>query len=865
MIHIKKPINILPYKKGYTFIGWTGSNGDSPEFEVVIPDGNTETLTYKANWSLNTYSISYEMNGGTNNQSNPTSYTVLDSTITLVTPTRDYYDFKGWKNGNNTITKIYTSNVQNYVLVASWTPHNYTITYDLGGGTNNLSNPISHTVESNDIVLAEPARDGYTFIGWTGSNGDVPSLYVTIASGNTNNLSYKANWMLNSYSITYVLYGGTNAIKNPSSYTIEDTITLKDATKDFYTFDGWYQESEFINKVENLNEMCGNLTLYANFVPYNYLGIFDNESYELSSEITLCWWEGNVETFNIKKGDIIDLYSFTTPNREGYVFVGWYKDSGLDNQVLSNESICGSRTLYAKWEKIADTTNSYTDLSTGIKFTRWIGIGVPTYNSGPQYFKVPYNLSGNCSVYVYSYLGNASGAATAIIDDLTSGTNVLTQKNMNGSKTLELTLTPGHLYKLYSSQSYSYSSSASQHWSEASITIKTVESNSLELVGGNEAEQQYENAAFKPTDPIRDGYDFLGWYDENNELIHDLWDYTSDKEFHTEWTIHNYMINYILNGGTNNTINQSTYNLNDEFTLANPTRMGYTFDGWYQDELFKTRIEIIHGTDYKDYTLYAKWIANNYVVTLDYKDGQNCPTVDFYSQGNLIRSVDLYKNSVLSYYVPDSPNENLKFAGWYTDSLYKNLYSFNETVNYNLKLYAKWIDIMGYKYYDLGDSFNVQINGNKYEYIAFSSLTEQTITVSSLSGLDLYGTIYNDNWVEIISNDDISDTNLDFSISVNVQPGKVYYLGYKANQVSTVGSCTITLNGSNSCNDYITGDYTQVIESISVTFDSKFELPVPKKEGCVFEGWFDIDGKQIDENCWSYTDNITIYAYWKTK
>ena len=123
------------------------------------------------------------MNGGENNSENPSTYTVEDDTIILKNPTREHYDFAGWKNGNSSITKIYTSNAKDYVLSATWTPHNYSITYDYNGGNGN--NPSTHTIESNDITLTEPTKNGYTFIGWTGSNGTEPSTDVTIEAGNT--------------------------------------------------------------------------------------------------------------------------------------------------------------------------------------------------------------------------------------------------------------------------------------------------------------------------------------------------------------------------------------------------------------------------------------------------------------------------------------------------------------------------------------------------------------------------------------------------------------------------------------------------------------------------------------------------------
>ena len=71
----------------------------------------------------------------------------------------------------------------------------YRITYDLRGGREEKANPTSYAPDSEDIVLNAPIRDGYTFKGWTGSNGSVPQTGVTIAKGTNKELGYVANWV----------------------------------------------------------------------------------------------------------------------------------------------------------------------------------------------------------------------------------------------------------------------------------------------------------------------------------------------------------------------------------------------------------------------------------------------------------------------------------------------------------------------------------------------------------------------------------------------------------------------------------------------------------------------------------------------
>ena len=233
-----------PTRPGYTFTGWSGTGLTGEDnLTVTIPKGSTGNRSYTAHWSLNTYSITYDLNGGTAS-GNPTSYTVESATITLNQPTKTGYTFTGWSGtdltgeDNLTVT-IPAGSTGDRSYTAHWSLNTYSITYDLNGGTVS-GNPDFYTVESAAITLNQPTRIGYTFTGWSGTNltGE-DNLTVTIPTGSIGNRSYTAHWSLNTYSITYDLDGGT-AFGNPDSYTVESaTITLNQPTKTGYTFTGW--------------------------------------------------------------------------------------------------------------------------------------------------------------------------------------------------------------------------------------------------------------------------------------------------------------------------------------------------------------------------------------------------------------------------------------------------------------------------------------------------------------------------------------------------------------------------------------------------------------------------------------------------
>ena len=183
--------NILladPTRNYYTFGGWFEDEAFTKQVEEINTKCMDNVVLY-AKWTPEVYSISYELNGGTNAESNPTQYTVESNTITFANPTRKGYDFAGWD-----IAAIPSGSIGNQTITASWTPTVYTITYNLNGGTNAESNPATYTIESNTITFSDPTRNGYDFAGW-----DISA----IPSGSFGNITVIANW-----NTIFILDGG---------------------------------------------------------------------------------------------------------------------------------------------------------------------------------------------------------------------------------------------------------------------------------------------------------------------------------------------------------------------------------------------------------------------------------------------------------------------------------------------------------------------------------------------------------------------------------------------------------------------------------------------------------------------------------
>lgn len=195
------------------------------------------------------------------------------STVAFDNWTRNGYSLSGWAVKPSATTRNYrvdnqvsdewiTNNTPTKDIFAVWEPVSYTINYTLNGGTNNISNPSSYTIESNNITLANPTRNGYVFTGWTGSNGTTAQTTVTIPTGSYGNKSYTANWIANKYTINFnknnnAANGTTNSLTN-ISYDSYATLPNNGYSLTNYEFKGWSTTTDGPKNYNNGEEILIN-------------------------------------------------------------------------------------------------------------------------------------------------------------------------------------------------------------------------------------------------------------------------------------------------------------------------------------------------------------------------------------------------------------------------------------------------------------------------------------------------------------------------------------------------------------------------------------------------------------------------------
>ena len=292
------------------------SVGDN-KFYILVTNGNDVNSYPFVVRRRPIYTVTYR----TNNGSYITSQRVEeDSCAPEFTPTRAGYTFKAW---NYDFTQPIVGDT---TITASFDVITYNIEYDLVGGEFEGEYVKTYTVETPTFSLATPVKRGYTFLGWY--DGDKKVEIITRNS--IGDRSFAAKWGATPYSITYNLGGGTNATNNPTTYTVEQTITLSDASRDGYRFVGWKEG----NVIEKGN--VGAKTFTAQWEAVTYSIFYNLDGGEFGGEYHQSY---DIET---------DTFSLVAPVKRGYTFLGWY--DGETKVVQIEKGNFGEKRFTAKWE-----------------------------------------------------------------------------------------------------------------------------------------------------------------------------------------------------------------------------------------------------------------------------------------------------------------------------------------------------------------------------------------------------------------------------------------------------------------------------------------------------------------------------------
>ncbi len=370
------------------------------------------------------------------------------------------------------------------------------------------------------------------------------------------------------YTLNLDLNGGELVVDAPLSYNVLEgtSITLPSAKKDGFDFIGWEGEGKLYNDKITVNS---NITLKAKWE--ELLSDTHTISYVLN---------GGVLASDAK-------YEYTYPSeyvlplceKEGYEFLGWYETPTFVTEVITkiDSSFDYDVTVYARFKKIS--TGTYTI----------------TYNLDGGYF-----LEGDTPIYEYQ-----SGDEFRLLEpekDDYYFDGWYENADFSGKEIRFIKEDDAKDFVLYAK------------W-ESLYEVRQI---GYDLDGGkfrlsdNAPSWYYEGKGIEIPEPVKKGYEFIGWYDNatgktiykldsrayGNKTLKALWEkiYTYSK------------INYVLNGGSI-AEEVTTYPEEKGVTLPVPTRIGYFFRGYYLNSDFSGEaITEINAVQTGDVTVYAKWV-----------------------------------------------------------------------------------------------------------------------------------------------------------------------------------------------------------------------------------------------------------------
>ncbi|NMN02598.1 InlB B-repeat-containing protein [Bifidobacterium panos] len=572
-----------PTRTGYTFAGW--DREVSGTFDQAL-------LQINATWKANTYKITYKLDGGTDPK-NPTTYTYGVGVTGLKNPTKDGYTFAGWADQKgNLVSGIGAFDTGDKTLTAKWTKNASTDGLNPDGGK------VPSDWTGADGQLPIPTRDGYKFDGWfdedgnqvttlkdavgknltakwtkiddafdpgdgtlpddwTGADGELPTptlpgykfdgwydedgnLVTTVKDAVGKNLHAKWTKIDDAFNPD----GGTI----PSDWTGEDG-ELPTPTRDGYRFDGWYDEDG--NKVTTLKDAAGKkLTAHWTKLPVTF---------DVDGDVTIPDdWTGEDGKLPV-------------PTKPGYKFDGWVDEDG--NPVTNVDDAAGKK-LHPKWTPVDEAFNP----DGGTLPDNWTGedgkLPVPTK---PGYkFDGWYDEDGNLITNTEDAAGKKLYPKWTKVEDGfdSDGGNIPSDWTGEDGK-LPLPSKPGYKFDGWYDEDGNLITNVEDAVGKKLHAKWASVNDAFDVDGGNlpdgwTGEDGKLPLAYKP------GFKFDGWYDEQGNLITSVED-AIGKKLHVKWT--SVADAFDANGG-----NIPADWTGEDGKLPVPTRDGYQFEGWYDDE-----------------------------------------------------------------------------------------------------------------------------------------------------------------------------------------------------------------------------------------------------------------------------------------
>ncbi len=560
-----------PTRTGYSFAGWytVASGGNQVTSSTTVTTASNHTLY--AHWTANTYTVTFNANGGSVSTSSKT-VTYGSTYGDLPTPVLPGYTFDGWYFitdqgeyiGIDANTIVWTAS--DHTLFASWILGDYTVYFDANGGS--VSQQYKTVIYSKTYgELPTPTRTGYAFIGWyTAPSGGTQVTASTTVTATSDHTLY-AQWTANTYTVELNADGDCVYVTVTYGSPYGDLPTPNPPTG--YSFSGWYTAASGGTLVTSSTTVtiASNHTLYAHWTVNQYLVSFDRNDGSGLSEGSMWVIYGNTYGW------------LPTPTRTGYTFSGWYTAASGGSQVTASTTVttASNHTLYAHW-----SAKPYT-----VYFNA--NGGSVSQSSKTVYYDSTYGTLPTPTRTGYTFWGwytDEEGGSY-----VTDSTTVTTAEDHT-------------LYAHWNANSYDvyFDPNGGQFVNYDGDTLYWVRQYGESYKGHGEGLPLVE----------RDGYNFDGWYTAINggTLItgDSIVSIAADHTLYAHWTAKEYTVYFEPNGGSVSTGSKTVTYGETYGTLPTPTRDGYTFKGWYTAASGGSRVKSTTTvTATEDHTLYAHW------------------------------------------------------------------------------------------------------------------------------------------------------------------------------------------------------------------------------------------------------------------
>ncbi len=349
-----QPYGTLPTatRGGYAFAGWFTGWSEGDEVTADTPVNNAWNHTLYAHWQGNSYTVTFDANGGT--VDTPSKTVVYGSTYgTLPTPVRYGYVFTCWytgaEGGSRRRETTSVSTASDHTLYAHWTESSHTVTFDPNGGAVSYGTATVY-YGGTYSSLPTPERPGYVFDGWfTAPEGGTQVTYETTVETAEDETLY-AHWTETDYEVRFDPRGGTVSTTTKRVRYGEPYGELPTPTREWAEFLGWYTATggggTHVTS-GTLVETGADHALYAAWELADSVVIVLNPgggSFASPGDYCATRYHGQA------------IGTLPTPTYSGHSFVGWFTLEEGGTQITGAE-IVGADTpveLYAHWEESAE-------------------------------------------------------------------------------------------------------------------------------------------------------------------------------------------------------------------------------------------------------------------------------------------------------------------------------------------------------------------------------------------------------------------------------------------------------------------------------------------------------------------------------